>query len=276
MELSPVEQVTRELKLRAYSVKTIKAYSSCLRGYIDYCGGDIRRFNPEKVRSFFMEKHTAGLAPQTINLYLNAIKFYYRNIIEYKGPIGIRFAKRSRRLPVVLSRDEIKKMIGLTKYGQHKLLLALSYGAGLRVSEVIKLKYSDIDFPSKLILVREGKGKKDRLVLLPQNLIAYIQQHTHKGSYLFMGATWEEHLCARSAQYIFKNAAKRAGIRDDASFHSLRHSFATHMLEDGVDIRFIQDLMGHRDIRTTQIYTSVMKSSLVRITSPLDRIRIAD
>lgn len=263
------------LKLRNYSQKTIKSYLACLQRYIDFLTkntGNIKNLSSEeKVKKFLLLRKDKGDAGQTINLYLNAIKFLYREILKSPEKIDLKFSKTSKKLPEVLSRMEIEKILNSIDNKKHKLLMALSYGAGLRVSEAVNLKVKDIDLQELTIHLREAKGKKDRLTIFSgklkkdlQNLLAGKEAN----DYLFESERRGQ-LTERSAQQIFYQALKKAGIKKPASFHSLRHSFATHLLENGVDVRYVQELLGHANIRTTQIYTKVTNPSLKNIKSPL-------
>lgn len=217
------------------------------------------RLNPEVIKQFLLEKQGRGNAPQTVNLYLNAVKFFYREMIKSSRKIEIRFAKRSRKLPVVLSRREIAQVMEKIKNMKHRLMIGVAYGAGLRVSEVVNLRVRDLDLSELLVWVRQGKGGRDRITVFPEKLQVEIED-------LILGRRGEEYvfrserggkLTTRTAQKVFGNALKKAGVKKTASFHSLRHSFATHLVEDGVDIRYVQELLGHRNIQTTQQYTRI-------------------
>ena len=231
----------------------------------------ICRLDEAKIREFLLGKVGRGLAPQTVNLYLNAIKFFYYEVLGCQGRIGIRFAKFNRRLPVVLSRGEVFLVLANIKNLKHRLMVGLAYGAGLRVSEVVKLRVRDLDFGCMRICVRESKGKKDRLTLMPEKLRLGLQRRCYGkagGDFVFESERGGR-LHVRSIQKAFLLGLKRAGIVKDAHFHSLRHSFATHLLENGTDIRYVQELLGHASIRTTQVYTQVSSGMLGKIQSPL-------
>ncbi len=183
----------------------------------------------------------------------------------------IRHSKQSKRLPAILTREEIQHLLNQTRNIKHKTLLALSYSAGLRVSEVVALRVSDIDCISKTIIVRQGKGKKDRMTIMSDKLIVDVRSLTKnrdKNSYVFESNRGGK-LTTETAQKVFYQCFFKSGIKKSASFHSLRHSFATHLLENGVDVRYMQELLGHANIRTTQIYTHVTNPSIKNIKSPL-------
>ncbi|MBN1258502.1 tyrosine-type recombinase/integrase [Candidatus Peregrinibacteria bacterium] len=266
-----LEKVKIELTLKGCSPKTIQAYTACLREYFACMGDAWQKYDEARVRQYLYQKHEKGYAPLTVNLHLNAIKFYFRRVLKVPFSINLHCAKKPKKLPVVLSREEIQAMIGLTRNTKHRALLALAYGAGLRVGEVIRLKCQDLNFPDYLINIRQAKGKKDRVSLIPKKmawLLETMTEYSQSSDYLFPSERGG-HLSERTAQKIFLDALKKACIKKTASFHSLRHSFATHLLEDGTDVRYVQSLLGHENIRTTQRYTQVTDISLKRIRSPL-------
>ena len=266
-----LDQTEQELKLRNYSPKTIKSYLACLAEYLAFQSSDIEQINEEKIKEFLLRKQAKNYAPQTINLYLNAIKFFYQQVLKVYKKIDIRFAKKSKKLPVVLSRQEIGQILDNIKNSKHKLLVALSYGAGLRVSEAVTLKVRDIQLDELTIHLKEAKGNKDRLTIIPEKLqkeLYFLVSGRDGGDYLFESERGGR-LTERTAQMIFAKALAKSGIKKDASFHSLRHSFATHLLENGTDVRYVQELLGHANIRTTQLYTHVTNPSIRNIKSPL-------
>ncbi len=261
----------REIRIRNYSLSTLAIYKHGLRSYLLFKKTDYDCIDVENIRTFLLLERERGLSANTVNLELNAIKFFYNNVLHCKAPIGIRFAKRPRRTPVVLTKPQIYAIISQTPNQKHKTLMALAFGAGLRVGEVVALRVRDMDFVSNLINVRNAKGNKDRVTILPVKLRkALLSFIAGKGpsDYLFYSDRGGR-LHKRSAQKAFSKAKVRAGIVNGATFHSLRHSFATHLLENGVDIRYIQSLLGHQSIRTTQIYTKVTKMAVSGIESPL-------
>jgi len=239
--------------------------------FVERNGARIEDGDQDILKSFLLDKHNKGSSSQTINLYLNAIKFFYREIMKSPQSIDIRFAKKSNKLPVVLSHDEIERIIEVTKNSKHRLIISLSYGAGLRVSEIISLKVKDLDLDSLTIHLKNAKGKKDRITVLPVKLVNSLRNAVAGKDIddLVFESERGGGLTDRTAQVIFNNGLRRAGIKKEATFHSLRHSFATHLLENGTDIRYIQELLGHQNIRTTQIYTKVTNPAVRNIKSPL-------
>lgn len=259
-----------ELLLRNYSQSTIDSYLTCLKEYFAFKQISINILNVDNIKVFLLKKHET-FAPQTVNLFLNAIKFFYHQTLKLSSPIPIKFAKRNKSIPIVLSQEEIQLILEATPNAKHKLLLSLAYGAGLRVSEVVNLKVKDLDFSNNFIHVKEAKNKKDRATILPEKLIDHLKNLIagKESNNIVFHSERGDKLSSRTAQKIFENSLKKTEIKKDATFHSLRHSFATHLLENGVDIRYIQSLLGHANIRTTQIYTKVTNFGLKNIKSPL-------
>lgn len=266
-----LEQTKQELKLRNYSKKTIISYLACLKDYFNFKSNNFEKIEEENIKNFLLKKQEKNYSPQTINLYLNAIKFFYREITKNPQKVNLKFAKRSKKLPIVLSREEIKKIIESIKNLKHKLIISLAYGAGLRISEVVNLKVKDINLEELTIHLKDAKGKKDRITIFPEKIRSDIQELIaikNLNDYLFESERGGK-LSERTAQKVFENALQKSDIKKDATFHSLRHSFATHLLENGTDVRYVQELLGHQNIRTTQIYTQVTNPNLKNIKSPL-------
>lgn len=260
-----------ELKIRNYSSATIRSYRHGLKTYLTFKHRDFRNADEASIREFLLMLEQKGASPQTRNLFLNAIKFYYRDVIHTPDRLGIRMARKNQSLPVVLSRGEIAAILDETHNIKHRLLLSLAYGAGLRVSEAVKLKIADLDLGELTIHIKQGKGGKDRISLIPKRLVPDIRNLTAgrmAEDFVFVSERGGN-LTTRTAQKIFEHGVHKAGINKPATFHSLRHSFATHLLENGVDIRYVQELLGHQNIRTTQLYTHVTNPGLKRIRSPL-------
>jgi site-specific recombinase XerD len=221
-----------------------------------------------------MEKENEYTA-SALNLAISSFKFFYRNILKNDEISEHHRPRHDERLPVVLSKDEIAKMLNLEKNPKHRLLLMLVYSSGLRVSEVVALKKEHIDIERKVIYIRNGKGRKDRNTMLADKAASFITEYcAFYGieTWLFPGQRQKRPLTIRSAQNIFDKALRRAQIPKKISIHSMRHTFATHLLESGTDIRYIQDLLGHASLRTTERYTHVAKRNVLNIKSPLDTI----
>jgi len=266
-----LQKTERELKIKNYSPKTIKSYMYGLREYFSFKVNNFTELDQESIRDFLLHCEKKHITPQSRNLFLSSIKFYYRNVVKNPQKIEIQSAKKPKSLPSVLSRSEVIMILEFTKNSKHKLLLSLAYGAGLRVSEVIELKVQDLDLEELTVHIKQAKGQKDRISIIPESLVNSIKN-------LIAGKTptalvFESErggkLTVRTAQKVFENALRNSSIRKNATFHSLRHSFATHLLENGTDVRYVQELLGHSNIRTTQIYTQVTNPKLKNIKSPL-------
>lgn len=265
-----LKQTENELLLLNYSRATLKNYLRCLKAYFTFIQ-DPARASKEEIRTFLLAQKSRGCAAQTVNLYLNAITFFQRHILKKRGVLGIKFAKKPRRLPVVLTREEIAKIIAVVRNTKHKLMIALAYSAGMRVSEVVSLKVYDLQIDTLSLHIRQAKGNRDRISIFSDKLRADLQSYSsgkRAEEYLFPSERGGR-LTTRTLQKVFENTLKKAGIEKPASFHSLRHSFATHLIEDGVNLRYVQELLGHQNIRTTQMYTQVSLPGLLRVKSPL-------
>jgi integrase/recombinase XerD len=269
-----LRQTEEELKVRNLSRSTITSYLSCLDAYFRDKKTDLWNPDVPHIRRFIISKLEKGAASQTVNVYLNAIKFFYREVAKSPVSIDVRFAKKPSRLPVVLSRKEIRDLINATKNAKHRFMIALTYGAGLRVSEVVSLRAMDVDFAEKMLTIRQAKGQKDRVTVIPDSLVEDLHLFLagKKGDDIVFESARGGKLTTNTPQKVFERSLKEAGIIKEATFHSLRHSFATHLLENGTDIRYVQALLGHANIRTTQRYTQVTSLALKNIKSPLSSL----
>jgi len=259
------------MKIKNYSSKTVKSYLYGLREYFVFKGSNLTEFDQENIKDFLLACEQKQISPQSRNLFLSAIKFYYRDVTRNPQKIEIQSAKRPKSLPVVLSRNEIGKILESLKNAKHKLLISLAYGAGLRVSEVIALKVQDLDYEELTVHIRQAKGQKDRISVMPKSLVDDLKNLVAGkaiNDFVFASERGGK-LTTRTAQKVFENALQNSGAKKDATFHSLRHSFATHLLENGTDVRYVQELLGHQNIRTTQRYTQVTNPMLKNIKSPL-------
>lgn len=266
-----LEIMDQEMRLRNYSRRTIEAYTHVARELFKCYKKPIRELPEEEIKQFLTNKLDHGSSSQTIALYANAINFIFREIYKKADFQPIRHPRKTHKLPEVLSRDEVSALLQATNNIKHRTLLALAYGAGLRVSEVMNVRVADVDIAGKTIRVRQGKGKKDRISVLSDKIAEDLQKCAEGkigNAYLFESERGGK-LTTATAQKVFYQCMRKAGINKPASFHSLRHSFATHLLENGVDVRYVQELLGHTNIRTTQIYTHVSNPSIKNIKSPL-------
>ncbi len=206
---------------------------------------------------------------------INAIKFYFEQVLHRpKMFFDIPRPKKPQTLPKMLSKEEVKRLLEVTTNLKHSVALQLSYGMGLRVSEVVGLKLTDIDSKRMVVHISGAKGKKDRYVPLPQTLIAKLRKYyiQYRPKEFLLEGQYGGPYAIASVQHIFKNAMKKAQINKRIGVHGLRHSYATHLLEAGADMRFIQELLGHNSVLTTQVYTKVTPRSLSKVPSPLDSL----
>ncbi|NMO95336.1 tyrosine-type recombinase/integrase [Paenibacillus lemnae] len=280
-----LDKLKKQLILRGYSLKTVKAYIGHVRRYSQYIEEHRNKTNSsvsdrpvvaEKMLSFSsysLMLLQQGCSHAYINQCISALKFYARYIKHENVSGGYVRPKREKKLPDVLSLAEVKEILQQTENVKHRLILYLTYSAGLRVGEVVRLKPSDIDTERRILKVRQGKGRKDRFTILAESVFPLLEEYMVKyktGTWLFPGQSPGSHLRERSAQKIFEQALARSSIRKQVSIHVLRHSFATHLLEAGTDLRYIQELLGHASSRTTERYTHVTVKDARRIKSPLD------
>jgi integrase/recombinase XerD len=266
----------KEMRSRKYSRKTIASYLYYNREFLKYCGKLPAVVNDRDLLDFLSylareRKYSAA----GINLALSALKFFYGVMLGKTFALKKKRPKKDKLLPRVLSRKEIVKVLNALPNVKHRALLALTYSAGLRVSEIVRLRPEDIDRERGMIHVRRAKGRKDRYTLLSQKALVWLAAYEAvraPAPWLFEGQEAGRPIGVRTAETIFKNACRAAGIGKDVSIHCLRHSFATHLLENGTDIRYIQELLGHASSKTTEIYTHVAARDFLTITSPLDKI----
>jgi len=314
-----LDRVRAALRIRHYSRRTEKAYVAWIRRYILFHGKrhPVEMGAPELTRFLSSLAVDGKVAASTQNQALSALLFLYREVLELDLPwlADVVRAKRPQRLPVVLTREEVRATLQPLQ-GVPRLMAHLLYGAGLRLLECCRLRVQDVDFSTNQIVVRTGKGDKDRVTMLPEVTKADLARHLEgvreqHGRDLQYAAGWVElptalarkypnagsewvwqwvfpatrlyvdrdthqrrrhHLHESVLQRVVKSAVRRAGIAKRATPHTLRHSFATHLLEDGYDIRTVQELLGHRDVSTTQIYTHVLNRGPAGVRSPADRL----
>ena len=252
-------KLTNALKLRGYSRKTISSYS--------YWASRFKQ-SRKKFEPFLISLSDNGLGSSSIRQAGFAVKFYL-NLIG-KDSSKVPNYKSDKKLPVILSKKEINNLIIATQSFRHRVIIQIMYGAGLRLSEVINLNWKDIGFQRNIIHIKSAKGRKDRIVMLSPKLKKNLIKLSLKKEGLIFLNNRNKKYNPRTIQSIVSKSAKLASINKKVTPHTLRHSFATHLLENGTDIRYIRDLLGHSSIRTTMIYTHVSNKKLSRIKSPLD------
>jgi integrase/recombinase XerD len=263
-----IEKLNEQLKLRGFTYQTKKSYCYHVRSLLKFLNKSRLNLNNEGVKSYLL---SLNLSNNSIRLKVMAIRFFFLEVLGEKlDYTKIPAPKKVKSLPKVLSKEEIKILINSTENLKHKLIIKLLYSSGLRLQEIIDLKRKEIDFDRKIIFVNSGKGRKDRITLLSDelkiDLLKYFSCYNFYTDYLFEGRKGK--YSKKSVQKVLENASKN--IHKKVTSHTLRHSFATHLLEAGTDIRYIQKLLGHSDLKTTEIYTHVSTKNLSNIKSPLD------
>ena len=271
------EKYYEQLLLKSYSARTIEVYLTEFSHLLILIRSfPVQNLTPDRLKDYFLyciEKE--NIKERHLNSRINAIKFFFEKVL-YKERMffDIPRPKSPSTLPKVLSKKEIKKIFKAAKNSKHLLMLQLSYGMGLRVSEIVNLKISDINSYDMLVHIQGAKGKKDRYTNLPQSVLHLLREYYKEFRpklYLFEGQIGGKY-STRSVQMVFKNAMIDAKITKKVGIHGLRHSYATHLLELGADIRFIQELLGHNSIKTTQVYTHITDVKKNAIKSPLDTL----
>lgn len=266
------------LNQKRYSENTKSIYKSYFRDFIRYfVGRKLSEISKDEINRYILKLiKEKNISPSQQNQRINAIKFYYEKILSReKEYYDIERPRKEKTLPSVLSKIEIAKIIRSISNLKHKCIISILYSGGLRRSEVLNLTPEDIDSERMLIKVRAGKGKKDRYTLLSQKLLTLLQEYLLKyrpEEWLFEGKSIHGQYSATSIAKILHHAAAKASIKKKVTPHMLRHSFATHLLEQGIDIRYIQELLGHSSSKTTEIYTHVSNKKLGLIKNPLDAI----
>jgi len=266
----PMHNLEQEMRLCNFSPRTIKSYLYYNKELLKFASCFADEVNSKIIKDYLDYLITSSKSTATINLAINALKFYYSKILHRKffhELTGIKRPKREKKLPIVLSKQEIVRMIEVVDNLKHKLMVQILYCSGMRVSELRNLRISHVDFNRKIILVKQGKGAKDRNTIVSQivldNILKYINEY-RPIDYLFEGRS-NNKISQRAIQRIVSNASELAKIKKNVSPHTLRHTFATHLLENGVNLRYIQSLLGHARLETTQIYTCVASNRLAEI-----------
>jgi site-specific recombinase XerD len=276
------KQFTDTLAIRGLSPRTQVVYVPMLRDFARFVGKPLDTVVPEDLRAY--QRHLAverQVGFSHFNQAACALRLFFRECLgKSDWPFErIQFQKKRRILPEILSEEEVARIFDACSNLKHKAVLMTAYSGGLRLGETLALLPSDIDSGRMVIRVEQGKGRKDRYVMLSKTLLRTLREYWRRFqplSWLFYGQTKHKPLAPSTAEKIFKIAAGKAGITKNVSFHSLRHAFATHLLEDGTNVRVIQALLGHRSLTTTQIYTHVARTYVNDTKSPLDRIERKD
>lgn len=269
-----LERFRQELLIGGYSGKTIKMYCLYARQFL-FSKENALEASREDIIVFLAKKKGQGANNTTIALVHSALRHFFHNFLKKKILEDIKAPKKAKTLPTVLTRDEIRALIKATKSKRNRLVVEFLYSAGVRVSECVKLSVNDLDLKQRIARIRGGKGNKDRLVILSiewiKHLKKYLDRKKVQSDFVFSKKNGKK-LSVDTVQRVVRKAAKKAGINKHVTPHTLRHSFGTHLLESGENIRNIQELLGHSSLSTTQIYTHVSTESLKKIKSPFDNL----
>lgn len=271
-------RMTEDLLLADYTESTRESYLLSTRQLFDWLPGEPQQWHEDDLRRYFLYRREQ-VCPSTFNVNLHGIRFFIRTTLERDWPllekVGV---KRRQRLPVVLSRQEVRSLLGVVRDAQKRTMLVTIYGLGLRHSEALALRAEDIDSDRLMVWVRDSKGRRDRIVTLPRPLLSRLRYH------------WKHHRPTSSSQHVFVSAKtgappdptglqktiiaarRQAGLEKRATIHTLRHSYATHLLESGVNLPMIQKLLGHRAIKTTMVYLHVTQTSGAQVQDVVDRL----
>lgn len=266
-----LRKLATEIKIAKLSPYTLRNYLDFNKWLLEHSGKIPSDITEDDVKYFLADKMD-GKATSSNILFLSAVRFAYTNVLDFDPTIKIKRPKNQKRLPTFLTKPEVTQLFNSCKTKKSRLMLETLYSSGLRVSEVVNLKPGDIDFEENTGFVREGKGKKDRMFILSKKLSKKLFSFSKKNNdwkYLF---SEKKPLTTRNIQKIVQAACLNAGINKEVHPHTLRHSFATHLLDSGVDLRKIQFLLGHSSIATTQVYTHISNEQVKSIKNPLDSL----
>lgn len=271
------EQMTKDLQLKGITPGTQKKYLREVSMMANYFDKPLEELGEAEVKDYLVHMlETRKLSRGTYRGYVAGIKFLYKTTLNREEVVQkIQYPKAKKTLPVVLDIAEIKSLLSVTENLKHRALLTITYSAGLRVSEAAKLKVTDIDSKRMMVRVQQGKGRKDRYSILSQTALELLRRYWRQyrpKEWLFEGQKDGTHICYTAIRNIFFDAKKRAGITKPASPHTLRHSFATHLIEAGTSLHHVQLLLGHRSPTTTTVYLHVSRMNLAQVSSPLDSI----
>lgn len=275
--ISPLRRrMIEDMSVRNFAAKTQSDYIRAVKKLADFLGHSPARATPEDLRRFQLHLSEDGVRPPTMNSTVTALRFFFKATLDRPETTRyLTFVHQPRKIPVVLSEEEVERLLEAAPGVKYKAMLSLAYGAGLRISEVVSLRVSDIHSKRQVLRIEHGKGSKDRHAMLSPVLLDLLRDWwriARPRGWLFPGRDPVNPLSTRQLRRVFQDAATAAEIDKKASPHSLRHSFATHLLEQGVDIRVIQVLLGHAKLETTARYAQVATNTLRTVTSPLDRL----
>ncbi len=278
--MKPVRQkFHNEMVLRGFSPRTIESYTAAVKNLALYYNRSPEKISEEEIKQYILFMiYEKNLTTSTCNIAVSAFKFFFQNVVGSGNLIlNVPYQKKSKRLPVILNQDELDRLFSVTN-PKHRLLLMTAYSSGVRSSELIRLKVEDIDSHDMSLRINLGKGKKDRLTVLSKKLLQELKTYYkifRPQTWLFYGNNVNVHISKETASRVFTKAKKKAQITKDGGIHTLRHSFATHMLENGIDLRRLQMMLGHSSLSTTAIYLHLATDFIKNVSSPFDRMELS-
>jgi integrase/recombinase XerD len=270
------EAMVREMALRGFAARTQKAYVGWMARLVSRTRVPADQLAEAQVRAYLAELSQGGLSSSTLNQAISAIRFFFNDVLRRAWPLEIHYQRAPQRVPVTLSPEEVGRLLAVVPELRERAAMEIAYGTGLRLNEVLQLKVTDIDSERMIVRVNQGKGKKDRNVMLSPALLETLRAYWKQSrpqAWLFPGKGTKRPLNPSVIQRAFIQAKREARITKPVSFHSLRHSFATQLLETGVNVRTIQALLGHRSLGSTQRYMHVAGDYLRQTRSPLDALK---
>lgn len=269
------ELIRKEALRRGFSPKTIKTYCFCVEKFLSsFRNKELKCITKKDVQEYFDRFIEKGRPGNTINVHLNAVKFFFEEVLRKRLTVNVTYSKIPKRLPEFLTKDEVVLLLDSISNQKHKLMVTLLYATGMRVGELVSLKVRDFEFNQNYGWVRQGKGRKDRLFIIPQKLKSELldwieKQALHPDDWLFTGYG-REHISPATIQAIIKEAARKAKIFKNVHPHTMRHSFATHLIQNGYAVTEVQPLLGHSSLQTTMIYLHMAAPELLKVKSPFD------
>ncbi len=266
--MNPLRRLEQEFKIRRYSKKTAKSYFHYNKKFLLFCKRSVDNVTTDDLRNYLEYLANQRVSASTMRLAHNALQFFYKTVLKTDLMNDIKIPKNDYKVTIGLTKEEVNNLIDAVKNSKHKLLLELIYCSGLRANEAVNVKLKDILVKEKVIVVRTGKGRKDRKSILSNKFIEHFKGINNHDNYLFSGRNG--HLTTRSVQQIIKQAAKKAKISKRVYPHLIRHAFATHLFNNNTKTEYIQRLLGHKDKKTTERYIAIHDKDVVNVKSPHD------
>lgn len=268
-------EIKQEIIVEGYSPKTLKMYLLYAREVLYAINKPVATIDKKDIVGFLARKRESGCEAATLALVHAAMEYMFKKQLKMHILEDIKIPKKAKTLPKILTKDEIRALFQNTKFGRNRLMLQFMYGSGCRVSEVVKIKVQDMNLKERIATIRGGKGNKDRMIILSKDWIhdlkKYLAKKKIQSEFVFSKKNGKN-ITTDTVQRVVRVAAAKAGINKHVTPHCLRHSYATHLLEAGTNIRYIQSLLGHSNLNTTQIYTNVANEQLKKVVSPLDKL----